>query len=105
MVAHPQPARFLAVRAFRVHHVVPLVILLEKLRHDLRRVLQVGIHHDRHITGHVVQRRRDGCLMAEVSREGDDNDAVISPSRLFEHLERTIPASVVDEDDLVGSSR
>jgi hypothetical protein len=92
---------FLAMLANRKDHVVSLLPLRNKLRHDLRRVLEIAVHHDNGSTGCVVEPGRNRDLVTEVSRQFDDCQARISGRQFMQALRRPVTAAIVDENQLV----
>ena len=72
----------------------------EKLRDDLGRVLQVGVHdHDR-VAVRVVHARGDRQLVAEVAREREQLDPRVPLGAGGRPRRRAVPAAVVDEEQL-----
>ena len=67
-IADAQRQRLFASHPLRVHNVVSLLKSLHKLRDYFRNILQVSVHHNRGIAGHMIQARRDGRLMPEIPR-------------------------------------
>ena len=78
-IAGAQQPSFLPLDPLRVDHIEPLPLFVEQHRDRLRRVLQVAVHHHHEVARHVIQRRGDGNLVAEVARQRDRDDARIVP--------------------------
>ncbi len=71
----------------------------------LRRVLQVPVHQDDRVPGDVVERRGKRGLVAEVPGKSDDREARLGGRRTDQCLSGSIPAPVVDKDDLMRAAR
>jgi len=84
----------------RVDDLVAFAPLGGECRHDLRRILQVGVHHDHRVARRVIHARRDRDLMAEVARQGEIAIARIVLGLAGGDDAGRVAAAVVDEDDL-----
>src|SRR6516162_2612527 len=50
-----------------------------KVGDDHRAILEVGVHNDNPITVCVVDTRRDGSMLTEITRKADTHDASVGP--------------------------
>src|SRR4030095_14579607 len=104
-ITETQNPRFVATDALRVDNVVTLIVQLYKLRNDLRRVLQVAIHHHRSITVDVVESCRQGSLVPKITRKRDDSDTRVVLRGLLEQFESVIGTAIVHKHYFVRASR
>ena len=100
-IGRPQQHPFFPGNAAGIDDVEPFSVFVEELMDRFRRILQISVHHDDDVAGHVVQGRADGGLVAEIARKGDDDDPGVVGRGRGEQLERPVRAPVVDEDHLV----
>lgn len=63
-------------------------------------ILQVGIHGDHHIALDVGEADGQCSALAIVATEANGAEARISGMQTFDHVERTVRRSVVDEEDI-----
>ena len=71
----------------------------DEIEHDLRRVLQIGVHDDDRLAAGMVHARGDRDLMAEIARQREVAIARVGPGAGGEHDAAGVAAAVVDEDD------
>src|SRR6185369_8292091 len=95
------PAFALSTRAYRVGDVVPLGPYLEQLRDKLRRILQVCVDDHDDVALTVVEASGESNLLSEVAGQVNDRNASIDCAQLVHDSQRTVPAAIVYEDDLV----
>jgi len=87
-----------------VHDVVTLSKSREHLGDDLRRVLQVGIHHHHRLAARVVEAGSDGELVSEIARQRNHPVARLGGAELLQSGEGTVARPVVDEDHFPGGA-
>ena len=90
----------LARREDAVDVVVALFPLGDELRDDLGRVLEVGRHQDRGVTGHVAQAGGEPAVHVEVARELDDLEARVALVQREQLVPRVVQRPVLDDDRL-----
>ncbi len=89
-----------AISAFGEHHVSALLPLGNQPRDDADRILQVHVHGDHRIAGGVFQPGKQRRLLAEVTREVDQQYLFIDLCQRLGLLSCPIGAAIVDEHDL-----
>jgi hypothetical protein len=67
---------------------------------ELRWILKIGVDHHNDISGHGVKTRSHGSLVTEVPREMKRLEPLIGFTDCVDHRGRSIPASIVYENDL-----
>src|SRR5690606_16475611 len=90
----------LALAAHAVDHVEAAAGLLEHLRHDLGRILEIGVEHDDPVALGSIEPGGDRDLMPEVPRERDELVAALALAHRHEERARPVLRAVVDEHDL-----
>src|SRR3954451_11265244 len=85
-----------------VDDVVTVAPARGELERDLRRVLQVGVHHDHGVTGRDVQAGGDGDLVSEVPGEPQELEARVGGPRRAHPLVARIARPIVDQNHLRG---
>ena len=85
-----------------VDHVESLAPTGRHLQHDLRGVLEIGVHDDDRVAGGDVHAGGDRDLVTEVPGKTKDLEARIGLPRREHQVVAAVAASVVDEDDLGG---
>ena len=80
-------------------------MLLEETRDQLRRILQVAVHHDDDVSRRVVERGRERRLVAEVAGQRHPHDPRVPRGRGDDGGKGPVGAAVVHEHDLVGAAR
>ena len=104
-VAESQPQGLLPALPAGIDHVVSFPIGLKETGDLFGRILEISVqqHHD--LARGVIQRRGQRTLVPEVPRERNRDDPRILPCRCLHHLPGAVGASVVDQHQLVGTSR
>ena len=74
--------------------------MVEHLRDQLRRVLEIGVHHHHGVALGVIEAGRQRGLMAEVARQEDDADPRVGLGQTLEDGRRAVGRAVVDEHEL-----
>ena len=95
----------LALRADGIDHVVAGPPLGQETGNGFGGVLHVGVHQHDGVAAGVGQAGLHGRLMAEVPRKMDHASPVAGGGQLVEHLRALVARAVVDEDNLVVTSR
>ena len=88
------------VLALRGHNLEAGAPLLDELRHQLGRMLEVGIHHDHRLAARRAQTGAHRRLVAEIAGERDVADHRIGSGSGAQRVERAIGRAIVDADDL-----
>ena len=102
--SEPSFARLLragALAPLRQHDVVPGSPLRHHLAEQLRRILQIHIHHHHRLAGRVLQARQGRHRLAETPREPQELDPRILRPRLENHLLGPVRRGIEGEDHLV----
>jgi hypothetical protein len=74
--------------------------MVEHLRDQFRRVLQVAVDHHHGVAGGMFQPRGERCLVTEVSRQVHDLHARVAVREPIQQLARPVVARVVRDHDL-----
>ena len=68
----------------------------------LRVILQISVQRDQGLAPSVLKAGSHGCCLTEVSNEFENADPVIGTLQFPHHLETSIRAAVVNDENLVG---
>src|SRR5438034_703857 len=90
MIETMKPRLSLANVANRVHDVVALAPPRREIEDDLRRILQVRVHHNHSVPGRKVDPGCEGDLVTEVAREPNRAETTVSIRGLQHQLVRAI---------------
>jgi hypothetical protein len=85
----------------REHHINAVVRALIEIGDDLRRILQITIHHHDVAARAAGDSRRDRRVLAEIAAEPQAPDRRHLPGELADHRPRPTAAAMLDENDLV----
>jgi len=85
-----------------IDHIGALAPLLVELRNELRRVLEVSVHH--HHSGALREKDAgaQGGHVPEVTKQADDSQLRDAAAQVNELRQRVVPAAVVDDHHLEG---
>src|SRR5258707_10703080 len=85
VVADPQQPSLFPPCALRINNIVALKKLLQQTRDRLGRILQIAVHQHRRIAGYVVQSGCEGCLMPEIPRQRQYDNARVVVRELLQN--------------------
>ena len=101
VVHHPEQQPFFASRSAGIDDVGASFVVTDHLGNDLRFILEVTVHQHHRVAARVIERRAHGRLMAEIARQGDEPDPLITAGGLGKQAARPVGAAVVDKDDFM----
>src|SRR5262249_48313383 len=85
--------------------VIPFSHLVQKERDILRRVLEIAVHGDNNIAFCEIEAGGESAALPKVAPQPDHMDIIVLPLNLCQKLERSVPAAVIDENQLVPFSQ
>ena len=104
-VSQPLEDALLPAASNRIDDVVPAAPEPKQLGDQLRRVLQVAVHHEDGLTTGVFQPRRDRGLVAEIPAQVDHDDSFILCVQAVDHAGRRVATAIINEQHLEGRSQ